>query len=206
MASQRKPIVAALRTVAALAGLVAIVATFLDTASRSAINPFNFFGFFTTQSNIFTVFILLLAAFAGFAGRTLSPRWQLVRASVTTFIVIVGLVYNTLLAGLEGGISLAWANWVLHVALPIYVLLDWLLFADRAPQPWKRIGIVLTYPFVWIVVVLIRGATDGWVPYPFLNPALGYGVVALYCLVILVAIVVVAAGVWAISRLRVISV
>ena len=36
---------------------------------------------------------------------------------------------------------------------------------------------MLIYPLVWTVVVLIRGATDGWVPYPFLNPSQGYGVV-----------------------------
>ena len=29
------------------------------------------------------------------------------------------------------------------------------------------------YPVVWIAVVLVRGATDGWVPYPFLNPEQG---------------------------------
>ena len=37
--------------------------------------------------------------------------------------------------------------------------------------------------------MLVRGATDGWVPYPFLDPAQGYGVVALYCLAILVLFV-----------------
>lgn len=26
--------------------------------------------------------------------------------------------------------------------------------------------------------MLVRGATDGWVPYPFLSPEQGYGVVA----------------------------
>ena len=31
-------------------------------------------------------------------------------------------VYNPLLTGLEGGVTLAWANDVLHVVIPIYAL------------------------------------------------------------------------------------
>ncbi|MEP6481357.1 MAG: Pr6Pr family membrane protein, partial [Rhodoglobus sp.] len=188
-----------------IAGLVAIVATLLDTASRVAINPFNFFGYFTTQSNILTAFVFLAAAGATFAGRAQSRALLYSRAAVTTYIVIVGIVYNTLLAGTEGGISLEWANWVLHVAIPIYAALDWILFADRPALAWKRIWIVLVYPIVWIIVILIRGATDGFVPYPFLNPAQGYGVVAGYCIAIAVAVIVVAAGVWAVSRLRILK-
>jgi hypothetical protein len=178
---------------------------FFDTASRVVINPFNFFGFFTMQSNILTAVVLLAAALATFTGRAQSPRLVLARACVTTYIVIVGIVYNTLLAGLEGGISLGWANWVLHVALPIYAALDWILFGDHPPAPWKRFWLVLVYPLGWIAVVLIRGATDGWVPYPFLDPALGYGVVALYCGGISVAVLVVGGAVWALSRVRILT-
>jgi hypothetical protein len=196
---------AALRTVAALGTLTAIVATFFDTASRSAINPFNFFGYFTMQSNIATLVVLLAAAIYGFRGRRQPPGLELARGCVTTYIVIVGIVYNLLLSGLEGGVTLAWANTVLHVVLPIYAALDWILFADRGPLPWRRFWIVLVYPLVWLAVVLVRGATDGWVPYPFLDPGQGYGVVALYAVGIAVAFAAVGAGVWAVSRVTVIK-
>jgi hypothetical protein len=184
---------------------VAIVATFFDTATRATINPFNFFGFFTMQSNIITAVILLLAALATFMGRPQSPPLVLARACATTYIVIVGIVYNTLLAGLEGGVSLDWANWVLHVAFPIYATLDWILFGDHNTVPWKHLWVVLIYPVVWIIVVLIRGATDGWVPYPFLDPATGYGVVALYSISILALTAIVGAVVFALSRVRIIK-
>jgi hypothetical protein len=62
--------------------------------------------------------------------------------------------------------------------------------------------VVVTYPLVWLVVVLIRGATDGWVPYPFLDPRIGYGTVALYCVAITAVVLLLAAAVWALSRLR----
>lgn len=199
-----KFIAAIFRLAIAMLGIVAIVSTFVDTSTRAAINPFNFFGYFTMQSNIFIVFFLLLAALVTFTGKT-QPQWLMVaRGCATTYIVITGVVYNILLNGLEGGISLAWANTVLHLVLPLYAAFDWVVFSDRGPLAWKRIWLVLIYPIVWIIVVLARGATDGWVPYPFLDPAQGYGVVAMYALGIAAATVVFAILIWAISRVHLI--
>lgn len=190
------------RLIAASAVGTAVVATFLDTASRTTINPFNFFGFFTMQSNIMTALVLLIAAVLEL-GRRPAPVWLVpVRAAVTTFMVVVGAVYNLLLAGLAGGVDLAWANWVLHVAFPIYAFLDWLLTTDRHPLPFTTIGLTLVYPLTWCAVVLVRGATDGWVPYPFLDPATGYGSVALYVVVIAVAFAAFGALIIGISRIR----
>lgn len=201
----RTYVFAVLRSLMVLVVATAIVATFFDTASRATINPFNFFGYFTMQSNIITAVVLLLAALATFRGRPQTPLLVLARACATTYIVIVGIVYNTLLAGLEGGVSLEWANWVLHVAFPIYAALDWILFGDREALTWRRLWVVLIFPVVWIIVVIIRGATDGWVPYPFLDPSLGYGVVAMYSVGIFVVTVIVGAIVFALSRVRIIK-
>jgi len=190
-----------LRLLAALGGCSAIVATLVDTASRSPINPFNFFGYFTIQSNIFLCATLAVTASVTLRQRRQSTTLLIARGSTTAYIVIVGAVYNTLLAGLEGGVALPWANTVMHVVLPLYGAVDWVLFADRPPLPWRRIGLVLIYPIVWLVVVLLRGATDGWVPYPFLDPSSGYGSVAVYAVAIATVTILVAAAVWAASRL-----
>lgn len=202
----RARVVATLRLAVVTLVVVAIVATFLDTAGRTVINPFNFFGFFTMQSNIITAVVLALAALTTLRGRTQPPLLHLARACATTYIVIVGIVYNTLLTDVEGGVSLAWANTVLHVVFPIYAALDWTLFGDRGAIAWRRLWVVLVYPLAWIVVVIIRGATDGWVPYPFLDPATGYGTVALYCLGIAVAVLAVAIVVFGISRRQIIPI
>jgi hypothetical protein len=197
---------ASLRFVMGVLALIAVLATFLASAAKSPINPFNFFGFFTIQGNIIMAVVLVMLAVDGFADRRQSPALQFVRASATAYMIIVGLVYNTLLTGVAGGVPLPWANTVLHVVLPIYALVDWLFFGDRATLPWRRFWIVVVYPLVWCAVVLIRGATDGWVPYPFLDPKQGYGIVLLYVLLIAVAILLVGAGVWALSRVRVLRV
>ena len=185
---------------------VAITATFIDTASRVAINPFNFFGFFTLQSNILASIVLAVAGIRGLQRGKQTKRLMLARASVTTYLIIVGLVYNTLLVGVPGGggIELGWANAVVHIVSPIYVLVDWVFFADRTAQPWRKFWVVFIYPLVWLAVVLVRGATDGWVPYPFLDPATGYESVALYSVGIAVGVAVFGALVWALSRVRII--
>ncbi len=181
------PLRAAARLAVAAVVLLAVVATFLDTASRSAVNPFNFFGFFTVQSNIAAALVLLATAVLQLRG-TAGPQWLVpVRAAATTYMLVVGVVYNLLLAGLAGGVELAWANWVLHVAFPIYAVLDWVVTDDRRPLSYRVIRLILIYPLLWVLVVLVRGATDGWVPYPFLDPASGYASVLLYVTVIAAA-------------------
>ena len=52
-------------------------------------------------------------------------------------------------------------------------------------------------------MILIRGATDGWVPYPFLDPATGYGSVAAYSIAIAAFTVLFGLAVFALSRVRI---
>ncbi len=196
---------AAFRLAAAISGATAVIATFAYTAEKGPINPFNFFGFFTLQSNIFSVLVLGTAALVGLTGLAQSRALEVARGCVATYMIIVGVVYNTLLTGLDGGVLLPWANDILHIWIPLYLAADWILFGDRSTLAWKYFPAVLAYPVVWLTVVLIRGATDGWVPYPFLNPATGYGSVAIYAIVIAIAFALVGALVWALSRVRVLT-
>ena len=198
-------LIAAIRLAAVALGAVAIAATLADTATRATINPFNFFGFFTMQSNIIWLLVIAITGIAVLRGKKQSSLLLLARGCATAYMILVGVIYNVLLAGQEGGITLEWANSVVHIILPIYAVLDWILFADRPPLAWKRLWVSLIYPMVWVVVVLIRGATDGWVPYPFFNPATGYGLVFTYVLAIAVLTVITAAIVWALSRLQLVK-
>ena len=198
-------LIAVVRLAAVALGIVAIVATLADTASRKAINPFNFFGFFTMQSNIIWLVVIAITGVVVLRGKKQSDFLLLARGCATAYMILVGVIYNALLAGQEGGVALAWANSVVHMILPVYAVLDWILFNDRPPLAWKRLWVSLIYPMVWVVVVLIRGATDGWVPYPFFNPSTGYASVFAYVLAIAVLTVVTAAIVWALSRLKIVK-
>lgn len=196
----RQPIVAfVLRALVAALVVAAVTATYVDAASRTTVNPFNFFGFFTMQSNLILAGLLAWMCVRHLRpGATSGEVSSLIRGIATTNIVIVGLVYALLLAplGAEGGVPEPWANTVLHIVTPIYAVLDWLVFGDRQRLSWRRLWVVLVYPLGWIAVVLVRGATDGWVPYPFLDPELGYGVVSVYAAAIAVSFIAVGALVW----------
>lgn len=196
------------RLVLALAIIVAIAATLLDTLTRGPVNVFNFFGYFTIQSNLLLAGALIAAAAYDLRGRAKPRSLELYMAYTTTYIVIVGLVYALLLAplGAAGGVPVPWANFVLHYLTPVAAAVVWLLVGDRRGLRWNRLLGVLVYPAIWLTVVLIRGATDGWVPYPFLDPANGYGSVAVTCVFICVAILGVGALVFWASRLRLLAV
>ena len=197
-------LVATLRLAVAALILAAVLATVAEAAGRTTINPFNMFGYFTIQSNLIVMVVLFVGGVLQVRRRA-DPSWLLqARASAVTYIAVVGLVYATLLAplGAAGGVPVPWANTVLHVVTPIFGVLDWLLAPDRRRLPFRRtIALTLVYPLVWSAVVLIRGATDGWVPYPFLDPSTGYGTVAVYVVLIAVTIALTGALVVAATRL-----
>lgn len=156
------------------AGLIvaALAATTYAAVRDGVFVLWNFFGFFTIQSNVIGVVVLLIAG--RFTG-TPRPRWvELARACATVYLVIVGLVYWTLLVGVDVQIAYPWANVVLHGFSSVLVLADWLIEGPRTRLAQRDSWVVLGYPVVWLVVVAIRGATDGWVPYPFLDPDNGY--------------------------------
>ena len=185
--------------------VVAVAATFAATAARALIVPANFFGYFTVQANLLAVPVLATSGALLLRGAR-APGWfDVARAAVATYLVIVGAVYALLLAplGAEGGVPLPWANTVLHVISCLLVPLDWLLVTDRRRLSYRQVGWLLLYPAVWCVVVLIRGAVDGWVPYPFLDQSRGAGPVAIAVAGIAVAVLVAGLLVLAASRLRV---
>jgi hypothetical protein len=85
---------------------------------------------------------------------------------------------------------------------PLYVVLDWVLAPGRHPVPWARLWTIVLFPLAWVVYTLVRGPIVGWYPYPFLDPAqeAGYGGVAVYVIAIAAFILLVGAGIVALSR------
>lgn len=190
------------RTVAAALLILAVGGSLQISVGTGVFNPFNFFGYFTIQNNLIGAAALLIAAH--FTGRA-RPAWvEYLRASAAVYLGIVVTVYWMLLAPLEKTVW-EWTNLLLHLASGIFLLLDWLLEGPRTQLPWKRVWIVLAYPVAWLVVVLIRGATDGWFPYPFLDPANGYGSIAVVILMIVVAGLAVGSLLFQLTRWRVVT-
>lgn len=144
-------------------------------ASYSAIN---FFSYFTNLSNLFAACVLLATAFA----HAPAARLDLLRYLSTVNMVIVGIVFSVLLRNVDLGALLPWVNVVLHYVMPAAVLLDWLLQPPSARLGMKHLAVALIFPVAYLAWSLARGASAGWYPYPFLDPAHAGGTAAAaYC-------------------------
>ena len=177
----------------------------------------NFFSYFTIESNLSSAILLVVAAIwtwtRGRDGRREPAGLSLLLACVSTYMIVTGVVYNILLRGIEDPTtSVAWANEVLHVVGPLFLLADVLVAPRRGALPWRALAVVIAFPVVWAVYTLIRanaitGPATGnpwWYPYPFLDPHLqgGYGGVALNIVGIAAAMGVIGAAVIGVGRWR----
>lgn len=168
---------------------------------RQGASLFDYFGYFTNLTSLSTAGILIATSVLTLRGRTVPTALTTIRAVAVACMIIVCVVYNVLVPGT--GSAPAWVSIALHTVVPVLLVLDWLLVADRAPLPWRRIWAVLPYPVVWLGVVLVRGVTDGWVPYGFLLPERGVASLAAHVAGLLAALLASGSLVWALSRLRV---
>lgn len=181
--------------------LVLLAWTYLIGIPRSGANPFDYFGYFTNLTSLGAAVLLIAVAALALRGRRV-PRWlTTARGVAVACLIIVGLVYNLLVPGT--GTAPAWVSVILHTVVPLLALLDWTLVSDRAPLPWRRLWVVLPYPLLWLAVVLVRGVTDGWVPYGFLLPERGVPSLLAHITGLLTALLLAGALVWTLSRVRI---
>jgi hypothetical protein len=154
-----------------LLGFSAIVTEIAVLIERGRFVPSNFFSYFTIQSNLIAAFIFILSALT--VQRAKNKDIDLLRGAATFYMVIVGIVFPLLLAGIKGAqfTAVPWDNIVLHYIIPLAALVDWLV--DR---PTKRIIFSralnwILFPVAYVIYSLVRGHLVGWYPYPFLNAA-----------------------------------
>ncbi|MDA1359569.1 Pr6Pr family membrane protein [Glycomyces luteolus] len=186
-----------------IAGILAVgvlLYAYVLGGEANGLNPFNYFGFFTNLTSLLTAALLIATGLHPLLGRPV-PAWLVAaRAVATACMLIVAVVYNVLVPGTGTAPPLVSA--ALHIVLPAVVFLDWLLVGDRPPLPWPRVWLVIPYPALWLAVVLVRGATDGWVPYGFLLPERGLASLGLHVIGLFAALSAAGALVWAVSRCR----
>ncbi len=179
----------------------------------------NFLSFFTILSNVLAVIILTIGAIWALRhrhGTEPEPTWfAVLLACVSTYMIVTGIVYNTLLRNVElpQGVNVPWSNEVLHVVIPLFLLADLLFAPRRRALGWSAVAIIAIFPIVWVVYTMIRAnfiiapATGEawWYPYPFLNPHRvpgGYLGVSGYIIGIAIAIIGVACVVVWVGRRR----
>jgi hypothetical protein len=233
-----RALMGALLVAAIVRQLAASVGTAQELGRDVGVTIANFFSFFTILSNTAAAIVLLWAAVWFFtrarpASSPTSPRrtdntdstdsthrsdssdstepvgLAVALASVSTYMIVTGIVYNLLLRQVElpqGSEPVWWSNEVLHLVGPLFLLADVLFGPLRRALPWRALGAIVAFPIVWVLYTMIRGLlvtnpTNGeafWYPYPFLNPnnlalvpIAGYPGVILYVIGIAVAILAV---------------
>ena len=198
---ERNRILLVTRTASVVVVVVAIVAQAVELANHDAFNPTRFFAYFTIQSNLIGI-----AAFAWLLANRGAPRSHALesfRGAAAAYLTVTFVVVIALLSNVDVGLGLVWVDVVLHKLFPVIVVLDWLVDPPTVRLSGRDVVAWMIYPVVWLGLTLVRGAADGWYPYPFLNPANGgYGSVAITSVVITIGFLVLAAAyIWLGNRL-----
>ena len=181
--------------------VAAIVVQAFVLADAGRFDATRFFAFFTIQSNLIGVaaFSWLLAT----RNRARTRGQELLRGAAAVYLTVTFVVVIVLLSDVDVQLQLVWVDVVLHKLFPIVVVLDWI-----ADPPTRRLSardalLWLVYPLIWTLVTVVRGATDGWYPYPFLDPANGgYGQVAVTVVGVTAAFALIAGAIIAIGNTR----
>ena len=149
-----------------------------------------FFGFFTILTNIAVAVVASLMVV-----KTVSARTRLCAVSAIAF---VGIVYSVALRATwqpEGWQAVA--DHLLHDATPVLFVISWIC-SDHGSLRWRDAAWAILAPVIYCIYALIRGASDGWYAYWFLDPTkldvprMGASIVALSVSFIILALAFIA--------------
>ena len=205
-ASTARRFFAVMRVLVGLLVLAALVTQITADLLHDSFRPGEYFSYFTIESSMMNVVVLLVGGAISWRWRTDTELFTSVRVAILSYAVITGLVYNVLLRNIpgDGGYEPPrWCNEVMHVWVPLFILLDWLLAPGRARVPWKRLWLVISFPLAWLAFTMIRGAITLWYPYPFLEPAGPGGIPSLLAYIVGIAAFIIAVASAAIGLARV---
>ncbi|GAA5201036.1 Pr6Pr family membrane protein [Microbacterium jejuense] len=190
--------------------LAASIGTALELGRDVVTTIANFLSFFTILSNAAAAIVLAWAAIWFWTKRrdrdAEPPGLATALASVSTYMIVTGIVYNLLLRSVvlpQGSEPVWWSNEVLHLIGPLFLLADVFVGPLRRRLPWRALWAIVAFPIVWVGYTMVRGPLTTnpvsgepfWYPYPFLNPNNdgGWGSVIVYVIGIAIAIVAVGA-------------
>lgn len=148
----------------------------IDRGGSAASALWLWIGYFTITTNLLAAAVLSASALGpvGRISRFLGAPG--IQSMTAMSIVIVGLIYNLILRGLwqPQGWSFV-ADVMLHDVMPLLFLLHWWCDVPKAALRVRQIGRWQLYPAGYLIYALLRGALDGWYPYPFIDvTTLGY--------------------------------
>lgn len=165
----RARIVAAI--IAMLAGLALLTQFGLDVIERGrdpATAAMQLYGWFTIWSN---TAVAVIATQAGMGGRANGLAHPALLAASAAWIAVVGIIYNTLLAGLNQPPTLLrqGIDGVFHIVSPLAWAGWWLWLRPAGQLQWRHLAVVLPLPLAYCAFSLWVGSHTGRYAYFFID-------------------------------------
>jgi len=171
-----------------------------DRVAHNLFRPTEYFTYFTITSCLLTGIALVVSGLRVLGNKEETKFLTLFRLTMAASMVIVGVIYNALLAGAAPDprdVGYDWPvlpNLLMHTYMPILVFLEWLLTRTAVPLKLKSAFWVLVYPLAWLAFAITRGFITGWWAYWFIDPQYGVATMAQWILTIAAFFVVLAIG------------
>ena len=188
-----KGVFGALRTLLGLALVGSVIWQVADRIRVDLFRPTEYFAYFSITSAIFAGVVLLVSGLVLLRGKSESERLNIIRLIAVVSMIIVGVVYHALLgdSALDPrDYGYDWPrvpNAIIHTYAPILIVVDYLI-SLKGPRPKLRQALwVVIYPLAWLGLSIIRGLSDGWWPYWFINPGSEGGVVGMLTYIAVIA-------------------
>jgi hypothetical protein len=188
-----KGVFGTLRTLLGLALVGSVIWQVADRIRVDLFRPTEYFAYFSITSAIFAGVVLLISGLVLLRGKSESERLNIIRLIAVVSMIIVGVVYHALLgdSALDPrDYGYDWPrvpNAIIHTYAPILIVLDYLI-SLKGPRPKLRQALwVVIYPLAWLGLSIIRGLSDGWWPYWFINPGSEGGVVGMLTYIAVIA-------------------
>ena len=126
---------------------------------------------FTIHSTIIVTIIFTVSTFVILLKKKESHMLDLCKNAALIYMMVVLSTYHFILSsgGEYSGIRII-TNFTLHYLIPMFVLLNWIIFEEKKWYSYKSIVFWLSFPILYGAISLIRGMYDGFYPYFFLNP------------------------------------
>ena len=195
-----KGVFGALRALLGLALVGSVIWQVADRIRVDLFRPTEYFAYFSITSAIFAGVVLLVSGLVLLQGKSESERLNIVRLIAVVSMIIVGVVYHALLgdSALDPrDYGYDWPrvpNAIIHTYAPILIVLDYLI-SLKGPRPKLRQALwVVIYPLAWLGLSIIRGLSDGWWPYWFINPGSEGGVVGMLTYIAIIAVAFIVLG------------
>lgn len=130
--------------------------------------PIDLYGYFTIWSNTLVAIITARYARGGDENGLFGRPWLL--AATVVYIVVVGLIYNLLLAGYNPQTGLRkLIDLTFHTLIPIAYPLWWLTQVPRGRLGWNALAPALVFPVAYSFVAMGKGAVTGKYAYFFID-------------------------------------